>query len=191
MHAAYGGRGGYAHPGVHREHMMLTGEGLPSVEEPLPETYIEAIASPNAKFWLETMQEEMKSQAKHGTWKLGEPPLGTRVLVARWVFTLKRGDTGEVERYKARLVIRGFNQRPGDHDEVFAPSIKSIVIRLMLAWVAEHDLELDSVDVKTAFLQALLQEKLWMDQPPGFEDLLQPHAKDQATWRSAKQLSYQ
>eukprot|EP00955_Chlamydomonas_euryale_P009403 100536-Chlamydomonas_euryale.AAC.1 len=105
------------------------------------------------------MQEEMKSQAKHGTWKLSEPPSGTRVLGARWVFTQKQGKKGEVERYKARLVIRGFNQRPGDYGEVFAPSTKSIVIRLMLAWGAEHDLELDSVDVKTAFLQASLQEK--------------------------------
>eukprot|EP00955_Chlamydomonas_euryale_P034660 349859-Chlamydomonas_euryale.AAC.1 len=138
---------------------MFTGEGLPWVEEPLPEMCIEAVASPSTKFWLEAMQEEMKSQSKHGTWKLGEPP------------------PGRVEQYKARLINRGFNQRPGEYGEVFAPSTKSIAIRLMLAWVAEHDLELDSVDVKTAFLQALLQEKLWMDQPPGLEDLLQPHAQ--------------
>eukprot|EP00955_Chlamydomonas_euryale_P030490 320974-Chlamydomonas_euryale.AAC.1 len=60
----------------------------------------------------------MASHVAHGTWRLDCPPLGTKALGARWVFDLKRTPDGGVQRYKARLVIKGCNQRPGeDFDE--------------------------------------------------------------------------
>jgi len=97
-------------------------------------------------------------------------PARGRVVSSKWVFKVKRQSDGSTERYKARLVARGFSQKPGiDYDETFAPVAKFQSIRLLLALAAMHDLELHQMNVKTAFLYGSLEELVFMEQPEGFE----------------------
>ena len=72
-------------------------------------------------------------------------------------------------RYKDKLVAKGFAQRNGkEYDEIFAPVVRHTSIRILLAIVAIHDLELEQLDVKTAFLHGDLDEHIYMVQPEGF-----------------------
>ncbi|RVX00023.1 Retrovirus-related Pol polyprotein from transposon TNT 1-94 [Vitis vinifera] len=85
-------------------------------------------------------------------------------------FQKKQGTLGnEAPRYKARLVAKGFSQKEGvDYNEIFSPVVKHSSIRLLLAFVAHEDLELDQLDVKTAFLHGELDELIYMQPPEGF-----------------------
>eukprot|EP00253_Pinus_taeda_P028582 PITA_28582 len=84
-------------------------------------------------------------------------------------FKLKRGVNDTEDRYKARLVTKGFSQKAGiDFHEIFSPVVKIISIRNVLALVALLDLELQQLDVKTAFLHGDLDEEIYMEQPEGF-----------------------
>lgn len=116
------------------------------------------------------MQEEMESFYKNQTWELSELPKGRRALTAKWIYKRKEGVPGvEGARWKARLVVRGCNQREGiDYNEVFSPVVRHTSIRMLLAFVALYDLELEQLDVKTAFLYGELEEEIYMKQPEGF-----------------------
>jgi hypothetical protein len=85
------------------------------------------------------------------------------------VFKIKQGTNGEVERYKARLVARGFTQTYGvDYNETFAPVTKFTSIRCILALAALEDMEIHQMDVKTTFLNGKLEEEIYMEQLQGF-----------------------
>jgi hypothetical protein len=85
-------------------------------------------------------------------------------------FQEKKGSSpSEASRFKARLVTKGFSQISGiDYNDVFSPVVKHSSIRALLGIVAMHDLELEQLDVKTAFLHGDLEEEIYMDQPKGF-----------------------
>ena len=90
---------------------------------------------------------------------------GKKVLRNKWVFKLKR-DGDKLVKYKARLVVKGFNQKQGiDFDEIFSPVVKMSSIQVVLGLVASLDLELEQLDVKFAFLIDDLKEEIYMDQP--------------------------
>ncbi|KAH9770424.1 hypothetical protein KPL71_012371 [Citrus sinensis] len=88
----------------------------------------------------------------------------------KWVYTKKQGSPNQsTPRYKARLVTKGFAQKEGiDYNEVFSPVVKHTSIHILLALVAEYELELAQLDVKTAFLHGGLEEEIYMIQPCGF-----------------------
>jgi hypothetical protein len=136
-----------------------------------PVTYVEAMSRPDAPLWQHACDEEMTSLSEHGTWELVEPQPGVRPLPCMWVFKVKYDANGNLERHKARLVVKGFMQREGiDYTEVFAPVSKHTTLRTLLALVAAEDWELHQLDVKTAFLNGDLEEQIFMQQPPGYDD---------------------
>ena len=94
------------------------------------------------------------------------------VLRCRWVYKYKRDHTGNVVRYKARLVIQGFGQKFGiDFFDTFAPVARMSSIRLVLAIAAVLDLILHQLDIVTAFLEADVEEVIIMSQPEGFVEV--------------------
>ena len=77
---------------------------------------------------------------------------------------------GNVQTFKARLVAKGFRQQEGvDFDEIFLPIVKMTTLRCVLAPAAHMDMDLDQMDVKTAFLNGKLDEEIYMQQPIGFK----------------------
>ena len=97
-------------------------------------------------------------------------PIGRHVVGCKWIFKRKTGIPGaEVIRYKARLVAKGYSQKEGVHyNEIFSPVVRHTSIRVLLAVVAHQNLELEQLDVKTAFLHGELEEDILMKQPEGF-----------------------
>ena len=136
-----------------------------------PQTYAEALQSPNAEQWTAAMNEEMASLQENKTWSLEERPTDAQLISAKWVFKVKMDAQGNVERFKARLVARGFMQREGiDFNEVYAPVSKYTTVRALLSMAAAEDLELHQLDIKTAFLNGELEETIYMKQPEGYEE---------------------
>ena len=82
---------------------------------------------------------------------------------------VKPGDVGNPPRYKARIVVKGFQQKKGvDFDKIFASVVKTTSIRMVLSIAASMDLEVEQLDVKVAFLHGDLEEEIYMQQPEGF-----------------------
>lgn len=128
-----------------------------NVEE--PKSYAEAMRSNSSKLWSLGADEEMDSLNRNHMWVLTDRPKDQKIIGNKWVFKLKPGMT-EIEqpRHKARLVAKGFAHIKGiDYNEVFAPMVKHVSIRLLLSAVVNHDMELEQLDVKTAFLHGILQ----------------------------------
>ena len=143
----------------------------PIAIEDSPATYLEAVQSSEEEKWRIAMNEEMQSLHKNQTWRLASLPKGKKAIGCKWVYAKKNGFPDQYDvRYKARLVAKGYAQKEGvDYNEVFSPVVKHSSIRILLALVAEMDLELVQLDVKTAFLHGDLEEEIYMTQPEGFK----------------------
>ena len=134
-----------------------------------PECFEEALDSEEKKQWLDAMQDEMKSLHDNHTYDLVKLPKGKRALETRWIFRVKQDSNSTLPRYKARLVVKGFRQKKGvDFNEIFSPVVKMSSIRTVLSLAATLDLEVEQMDVKTAFLHGNLEEEIYMKQPDGF-----------------------
>ena len=135
-----------------------------------PATMGEALSGELADYWQEAMDDEMASLLENGTWTLEYPPAGIKPIPVKWVYKVKRDTAGNVKRFKARLVAKGYRQQEGvDYNEVFAPVSKYATFRSLCSIVAANDLELHQIDIKTAFLQGVLEEDIYITQPPGYE----------------------
>ena len=135
-----------------------------------PQSYTEALERPDYRKWEQAIREEFKSHIDNGTWELAELPSGKHDITCKWVFRLKTNADGST-RYKARLVIRGFEQVPGiDFHETFAPVAKFVTVRVLLALAAHYDWEVEQMNVKTAFLHPVLKEEVFMAIPEGYSE---------------------
>jgi hypothetical protein len=131
-----------------------------------PVNFEEAVK--NSK-WLGAMKEEIRSIEKNNTWELCILPKGKKSIGVKWVYKVKVNPKGEVVKYKARLVVRGFLQRQGiDYEEVFAPVARLETVRLVVAHASMQGWNLHQLDVKSAFLNGELEEEVYIDQPQGF-----------------------
>ncbi|KAL5842405.1 hypothetical protein ACOSQ3_013008 [Xanthoceras sorbifolium] len=145
------------------EYVLLTDGGE-------PENFEEAMDDESKQKWIEAMQDEMKSLHENKTFELVKLPKGKKALKNKWVFRIKHEEHSSHPRFKARLVVKGFSQRKGiDFDEIFSPVVKMTSIRAVLGLAASLDLEVEQMDVKTAFLHGDLEEEIYMEQPEGFK----------------------
>ena len=114
------------------------------------------------------MSSEITALMKHGTWDLVAPPAHYHLVGCKWVFRVKRHADGSIDRFKARLVVKGYNQRPSiDYVETFSPVIKSAIIRTMLSIVVISGWDLRQLDVNNAFLNGQLTKTVFMISPRG------------------------
>ena len=136
---------------------------------PVPTTYNQAVQDPKPGYlWKDAVQNEVDALTANGTWELVTRPEGVNLVTNKWVFLVKYNTQGAVERYKARLVARGFSQTHGvDFNETFAPTIRMDTLRAFMAVVALEDMEMHQMDISNAFTQAELGEKFYMTPPEG------------------------
>ncbi|KAL5810552.1 hypothetical protein ACOSQ4_027120 [Xanthoceras sorbifolium] len=121
--------------------------------------------------WKKAVEEELKALEKHQTWELCDLLRGKKPVGCKWVFTVKTKADGSIERFKVRLVAKGFTQSYGiDYQETFAPVAKLNSIRVLLSLAANLDWPLYQLDVKNAFLNGNLEEEVYMEVPPGIEN---------------------
>ena len=134
-----------------------------------PQTYREVLKSPDVSDWLTAMDSEHNSLIANETWELVKRPPRRKILDSRWVYAVKYTETGEIDRFKARLVVKGYLQKYGiDYVETFAPVVRMEVLRMILTIAASLDWEIHQMDVKTAFLNGFLEEEIYMNQPEGY-----------------------
>lgn len=139
-----------------------------SIEE--PRTRGQALSGPNKEKWMEAMDEEIKSLLDNETWEIVPAPKDRDVVSCKWVFKVKRYAQGLVDRFKARLVARGFSQKYGsDYDQVFAPVVRQVTFRAVLTIAGQQNMVMKHYDAKTAFLNGKLKEVVFMKQPEGYE----------------------
>ena len=136
-----------------------------------PKTLQQAMNDTSWSEWENGMIDEVNSHKQNKTWTLVDPPKDRRILSGKWVFKLKRGPHGEVIRYKCRWVVRGFTQEEGvDYDETFASVVKPMSYKALFAIAAALDLEVEQMDVKTAFLYGDIDHEIYVEQPHHMTD---------------------
>ncbi|PWA98998.1 hypothetical protein CTI12_AA013410 [Artemisia annua] len=134
-----------------------------------PTSYREAVTSSEGPQWKEAIKSEIDSILQNHTWELVDLPPGCKPLGYKWIFKKKMKADGTIDKYKARLVIKGFRQREGlDYFDTYLPVTRITSIRMILAIAALRNLEVHQMDVKTAFLNGDLEEEIYMNQPEGF-----------------------
>jgi histone deacetylase 1/2 len=138
-----------------------------------PETPQEALKDSK---WRKAMQEEYDVLIKNKTWHLVPPSQGKNIIDCKWVLKIKRKSDGSIERYKARLVAKGFKQRYGiDYEDTFSPVVKIATVKLVLSVAVSRGWNLRQLDVQNAFFHGVLEEEVYMRQPPGFEKTSVPN----------------
>ena len=137
-----------------------------------PETYTEAVNSPEREKWMEAMKEEFESLKENGTYTLYSMFEGDPLIDAKWVYKIKLGSQNEIVRFKCRYVARGFKQQAGqNYDETFAPVVRLQNIRTLLSIVAAEGWDVLHSDVVTAFLNPAVDfDNIIMRPPKGFEE---------------------
>ncbi|KAK1661489.1 hypothetical protein QYE76_049648 [Lolium multiflorum] len=134
-----------------------------------PTSIAEAYASPDADDWKEAIHNEMDSILFNGTWELSERPHGCKSVGCKGVFKKKLRPDDTIEKYKTRLVAKGYTQREGeDYFDTYSLVARPTTIRVLLSMAASYGLIVYQMDVKTAFLNGELEEEIYMDQPDGF-----------------------
>ncbi|GJT27321.1 retrovirus-related pol polyprotein from transposon TNT 1-94 [Tanacetum coccineum] len=119
--------------------------------------------------WVQAMNAEMTAIERNHTWELVDPPAGTKPIGVKWLYKTKLNELGKVDKYKARLVVKGYAQWEGvDYNEVFAPVAQWDTIRTLIVVDAQRSWTVYQLDVKHALLNGKLKEVVYVTQPKGF-----------------------
>ena len=115
---------------------------------------------------------ELRSLDDAQTWRVVEWPIGVNVVGCKWVFMIKRNAAGEIDKYKARLVTKGYSQVQGvDYNDPYAPIAQLLSLRMILAIAARNNWDIEVFDFHSAFLNGKLDqdEDIYMELPPGYK----------------------
>ncbi|KAJ9545078.1 hypothetical protein OSB04_024785 [Centaurea solstitialis] len=119
---------------------------------------------------------QTRSAKNNKVWRLVTRPRGKAIIGLKWIFRNKKDENDLIIRNKARLVAKGYRQQEGiDYDETFAPVAKIEAIWIFLAYAAHKNMTVYQMDVKCAFLNGILQEEVYVEQPEGFVDPRYPN----------------
>ncbi|KAI5348004.1 hypothetical protein L3X38_000891 [Prunus dulcis] len=120
--------------------------------------------------WRHAMKAELEMIEKNNTWELVDRPFDKPVIGVKWVYKVKLNLDGTVQKNKARLVAKGYSQKPGiDYNETFAPVARLDTIITLIALDAQKEWSLYQLDVKSAFLNGILKEEVYVEQPQGYD----------------------
>ncbi len=159
---------------------------LPPAAVEVPNTYKQAMRSPQATQWEKAMQKELSSLDDHEVADLipfSSVPAGYSIIGTRWVYRVKTDG-----RFKARVVVQGWGQQHGiDCFTTFAPVCRIGSQRLLLAIAASKGWPVIAMDVQTAFLNGKLSEDVYTHQAPGFEKIESSTGKP-LVWKLKKSL---
>jgi hypothetical protein len=135
---------------------------------PVPSSVYAALVDPN---WRHAMEEEFAALIINNTWDLVPHPIGSNIIIDKWIFKHKFNSNGSLERYKARWVLRGFTQRPDvDYDEIFSPIVKPVTVCTVLSLVVSRSWPVHQLNAKNVFLHVTLLVIVYCSQPTGFVD---------------------
>lgn len=131
-----------------------------------PTSYEEVVKK---QVWQDEMVKEYNSIMKNEVWDTRPRPKDKSVATSKWIYKIKHAADGSIEKYKARFVARGFSQKEAvDYEETFVPVTRYTSIRAIMAVAAKMGWKLHQMDVKTAFLNGVVEE-VYVKQPQGFE----------------------
>ena len=120
--------------------------------------------------WLTACTEELQTFRWMEVYEEVDQPHDHKIISSKWVFRIKRGPDGKIQKYKAHLVTKGFTQVEGiDYDETFAPVMKFSSLRTVLALTAKHNLKVHQMDVKATYFNGILEEEIYLEPPTGFK----------------------
>lgn len=135
-----------------------------------PTTFQEAVSGPDQVHWRDAIRAEHKSMRLRGVFRAAKLPTGQRAIGTKWVLKIKRNADGSIDKYKARLVAKGFKQKYGiDYTETFAPVVKYVTLRIVIALAKYFDWPVDQLNVVTAFLYGEMKEVVYISVPEGME----------------------
>jgi hypothetical protein len=140
-----------------------------------PKTWKQLIRSPDKTRWLKAANDKFASLTGMETWNLVPRPEKHCIIKSKWVFKVKQHPDHLIQKLKARLVAMSYSQIHGvDYDEVFSPTLRLETLRLLFSVMAINKWSGRQIDFKTAFLNCHLDKPIFMEKPPGFEDLHHP-----------------
>lgn len=134
---------------------------------PEPVSLSDVVSAPDVSRWMDAVNDELASLLENDVWDVVPFNKSKKVVSVRWVLRKKTDSVGEISRYKARLVARGFTQRESlDFDEIYSPTLCKQTLRCVLGVAASSGFRFRQLDVKTAFLHGVLQHDVYIRFPP-------------------------
>ena len=146
--------------------------GIAEAEALNPSTVDEARSRPDWEKWEMAIAAKLRSLDDTQMWRVVERPIGMNVVGCKWVFKIKQNAAGEIDKYKARLVMKGYSQVQGvDYDDTYTPIARLSSLRTILAIAARNNWDIEVFDFHLAFLNGKLnQDKdIYMELPPGYK----------------------
>jgi hypothetical protein len=120
--------------------------------------------------WRDAMLEEYSFIMKNDVWEVVPQPEGKSVIGSRWIYKIKHCVDGSVDKFKARFVAKGFSHKEGiDFSKTFAPVARYSSIRVMISIAVELGWQIHQTNVKIVFLNGVIEEEIYIEQPEGFE----------------------
>jgi hypothetical protein len=134
-----------------------------------PKTIVKAFASLDVDDWKDAVRSEIDSILSNETWELIDRSYHCKPMGCKWVFKKKLRPDGTIDKYKARLVVKGYTQKEGEEFfDTYSHVVRLTTIRIRLSLAASHCLLIHQMDVKTTFLKGELDEEIYMTYPHGF-----------------------